>query len=388
MNQMNGGAATSSAPGADGRRSGAQRIPFSPQLDTLRCIAVTLVALEHYLPYQLHKLGVDGGYGVWIFFTLSGFLITNILLDYRGGIETGQTGTGYALKIFYIRRSLRIFPVFYLVTIFLYLTGFIAWENELFWHLTYTTNIWTAINNEWGIYAGHLWSLAVEEQFYLVWPFIVLIAPARLLLPIVATSVVAAIAFRAWGVYADIGLATRVLPIGALDTLGTGALLAMLRARGNSSALDLFRRYGGFVLLLLPVLGMLSTGLKEIVAPAVIAFSAAWLIDRCVIGFRGWLGTLFSLPPLIYLGRISYGLYLYHYIVRWYIPGTFGYDFGSHTANNLVSTVTWSTATILVAALSWHLFESPINNLKRYFHIVPRQDIDTQGVGKPSRQAT
>jgi peptidoglycan/LPS O-acetylase OafA/YrhL len=361
---------STSLPGRDGPQAGhtfkdAERAGYIPELDVLRVIAVALVMLEHYLPYQLHKIGVDGGYGVWIFFTLSGFLITGILLDYGDRVGAGRVSVGEALRIFYIRRSLRIFPLFYAVVFLLFLTGMVSLHGELIWHLTYTTNIWTALNNEWGFRAGHLWSLAVEEQFYLVWPFVVLLAPRRHLQTIILASIAGAIGFRIWGVWTEIGLAVRVLPVAALDTLGAGALLALLHAQKRAEAIGLIRRCGVAALLILPFLALLPLDPREVLAPTLIAIASMAVIDACITGLPSWAAWAFRLRILQYLGGISYGLYIYHYVVRWYVPGTFGTDFGSHTANNVVSALTWSAATIIVAALSWHFFEKPINDRKK-----------------------
>jgi peptidoglycan/LPS O-acetylase OafA/YrhL len=344
-------------------------IGYAPQIDTLRCIAVGFVFLEHFLPYQAHRLGIHGGYGVWMFFAISGFLITNILLDYKRAIESSQATLLHALGVFYARRSLRIFPVYYLLLFVLLASGFVAWRGEFFWHLTYTTNFWTVKNNEWGFYAGHFWSLAVEEQFYLVWPFVLLSAPRKALIWIIGIGVGCALAFRAWAILSGHGLMAFAMPISNFDTLGAGALLAWLHHRGSENILEPLRRHGGWALLLLPVMIFWPGQLKNILEPLLTALIALYLIERCVAGFRRTLGRLFALPPIVYLGRISYGLYLYHYVIRWYLPQSWLESY-SLPFQPYVTALVWSAATIAVAALSWHFFEAPINAFKKNFRIV------------------
>jgi peptidoglycan/LPS O-acetylase OafA/YrhL len=341
-------------------------IGYVPQIDTLRAVAVGFVFLEHYLQYQSHRLGITGGYGVWMFFSISGFLITGILLGYKDAVETSRTTMGRALRVFYIRRSLRIFPVYYLLLFVLLASGFVAIHDEFFWHFTYTTNIWTAKNNEWGYYAGHFWSLAVEEQFYLVWPFVLLTAPRKALPWIIGCGIAGALLFRICAVQLGWGLAVYTLPMANFDTLGAGALLAWLRHRGVEDALVMLRRYGGWSLLLLPVMSFWSEDVKSVFGPAVIAIIAVYMIERCVIGFDGLLGRLFTLQPILYLGKISYGLYLYHYVIRWYVPTEL---FDGVAYQPYVTAVVWTAATVAVAAASWHLFEAPINSLKKHFQI-------------------
>ena len=286
-------------------------IGYTPQIDTLRCIAVGFVFLEHFLPYQAHRLGIHGGYGVWMFFTISGFLISNILLDYKRAIESSQTTLLHALGVFYARRSLRIFQVYYFLIFVLLISGFVAWRGEFFWHLTYTTNFWTIKNNEWGFYAGHFWSLAVEEQFYLIWPVILLSVPRKRLIWLIGMGIGCALVFRAWAVLSDHSVMAFVMPISNFDTLGAAALLAWLRHRDSEHILAALRHYGGWALLLLPVMIFWPGELKTILEPALTALISLYLIECSVAGFHGPLGRLFSLPPIVYLGRISYGLYLY-----------------------------------------------------------------------------
>jgi peptidoglycan/LPS O-acetylase OafA/YrhL len=131
---------------------------------------VTVVILSQWLPG--YSIGIDAGIGVHIFFALSGFLISENLLKQKTKI-VGFKGLGRAFKIFYIRRSLRIFPIYYLVIILLLIVPVVILADYVLWYLFYAVNIMISRQHEWPGMFSHLWSLAVEEQFYLFWPAII-----------------------------------------------------------------------------------------------------------------------------------------------------------------------------------------------------------------------
>ncbi len=150
---------------------------YIKQLDGLRFVAVTLVLIDHWtgdaLNFPISYLGVC------MFFVLSGFLITRILLQAKEKDEKFARGHGFSLKQFYIRRTIRIFPVYYLTIFILYLLNEPPIREKIAWYLTYSTNIYVALKHTWLGSSDHLWSLAVEEQFYLFFPFVVLFIPLR-----------------------------------------------------------------------------------------------------------------------------------------------------------------------------------------------------------------
>src|SRR5258706_367506 len=151
---------------------------YYSQVDGLRCIAIVAVMLEHFIYIGVSKLYV-GFFGVDLFFVLSGFLITEILLN-----QKGTKPSRVLFKNFYIRRSLRIFPIYYLMCVFflIALPGFkpvasCAFLYVLNWAQFFTT---APVPN----HVSHFWSLAIEEQFYLLWPFIIILVPNRFLLKV------------------------------------------------------------------------------------------------------------------------------------------------------------------------------------------------------------
>jgi peptidoglycan/LPS O-acetylase OafA/YrhL len=158
-----------------------------PQLDGLRCVAVLLVIWEHAGPVWFR---VTGGFGVRWFFVLSAYLITGILLRERGA------PLGATLQAFYMRRALRILPPYYLLLAAVALSGIpLISGRELAAHALYLSN-WWFLTQHWSREIGHLWSLAVEEQFYLVWPALVLMLPTRALPRLFVGSVLVALAWQ------------------------------------------------------------------------------------------------------------------------------------------------------------------------------------------------
>lgn len=337
-----------------------------PQIDTLRAIAVATVMFEHYLPWQFHKIGLMDG--VLLFFTISGFLITGILLGYKGKVEAGATSTKSAFLTFYARRSLRIFPAYYALLFIMLLTGAL-WENNFFWHLFYATNFWTAVHQQWDSAAGHFWTLAVEEQFYLIWPLVLLLAPRRALPWVMIAGFLSAIAFRIASIAFGWGLAITVIPIACFDALLGGALLAWAHANNWTRVLGALRKWGVWVLPLGLAFIVTPEWFNSVLSPTWMALASIYLIDQCVMGYKGWLGWAMSRPWIMYFGKISYGIYLYHYAIRAYIPSEW---FESLPAGMYVRALVWSAATLALAVISWHVLEAPLNKLKDRFKLQPR----------------
>jgi peptidoglycan/LPS O-acetylase OafA/YrhL len=167
-------------PGAAEAGRGSGILDRYPELDGLRAVAAFAVLVGHLYPRSTWV--VDGfhfgRFGVDLFFILSGFLIVNILLQGRAGIERGRSLAGQ-LKNFYVRRVLRIFPLYFGILLVFGVLRYGTVPSQFWWHATYTSNYGTAL---YGINFGnfeHFWSLCVEEQFYLVIPLSVLALPPR-----------------------------------------------------------------------------------------------------------------------------------------------------------------------------------------------------------------
>jgi peptidoglycan/LPS O-acetylase OafA/YrhL len=374
---------TDSRPAGDAAGAGA-RVGHLAQLDGLRAFAVLGVLVSHYM-HETPRLGTLGSWGVRLFFVLSGYLITAILLDCRRAIDAGQ-GVALTLRQFYARRFLRIFPLYYAAIAGAWLAGVAEARTHLWWHLAYLSNVLFARTQAWHHPFSHFWSLAVEEQFYLVWPPVILLLPRRLLVPAIGLAVAAAPAWR-WafaGHVPDMWLWN--LPVNSLDALGVGALLAVATAAWPP--LRRFAEGRWLVVVLCPLLYLVASGplggvrrlawlprldLGPLYDTAV-AVAAAGIILGAVRGWRGPVGALLAARPVAYVGRISYGVYVLHLFTSLVVPWALGrVGIAFPAAESWPRTLALTAATVAWAAVSWHAFEGPINALKRRFpYVLPR----------------
>jgi len=349
---------------------------YMPQLDSLRGLAAVAVLVSHAVPHSnfatqhLHL----GHSAVRLFFVLSGFLITGILLRARDD----STSLTHTLKAFYARRALRIFPLYYFVLLAMLVLGStVVWESAGY-HFLYLSNVLTAINGEHSpAPVAHLWSLAVEEQFYLLWPSVILFLPTRYLKSAIIVAVVIGPVSRLLiGTLGFPAVTASVVPTSCLDTLGMGAWLAYAWHKG----IDATRlcRYGvvvGFTVLAASLFSQ-HAGYRlthEALFDLGLAFSFTWLVNGAACGFSGVAKRGLEWRPLVWLGAISYGLYVYHGLIPAAVPLLEGHlDVWLRLPSPGAARVLYYfAATIPVAALSWYLFERPINNLKQCFPYQP-----------------
>lgn len=346
-----------------------------PQIDGLRAVTIAAVVVGHYFPawgwvgrVHPHWLGVQ------LFFVISGFLITSILLREREAVATGGNLWG-AMGRFYVRRCLRIFPAYYLVLGLACASGYDPETNRLAgWHFAYLSNVAFAKAGTWVGSAAHLWTLAVEEQFYLVWPLVVLLTPRRWLVAVLAGVVAAGPVFRTLGMTLGLNWAACfVLTPGSLDCLGIGALLACAGVGGIKP-----RARVGMVVAGLLVLGV-AYGVEARSGPMNAAWMGCWglggalvfgwVVSHAAAGFGGPVGTLLSAGPVRYIGRISYGIYLLHNFA-W--MGLLKIGFDPVVLRSPRGLLPMLAATLLMAAAMWHLYERPISRLKRWVPYIER----------------
>jgi peptidoglycan/LPS O-acetylase OafA/YrhL len=358
---------------------------YMSQLDALRCFAIVGVIVEHNwkprpLPWIFANFGW-GELGVQLFFVLSGFLITGILLRGRTAPNATSSHRLFFVRQFYIRRFLRIFPIYYAVLVVLLIAAVEPTRSVAPWLLTYTTNIYIWHFGSWISPLSHFWTLAVEEQFYLVWPWLLLFAPRRWLIPLLVGLIAIAPAYRLFATYhyhADIfgsSYTSGTATVAVVDSLAAGALLAIVVARVNDG--DKVRRTLTRVVLPVGLLGYLGLLALDRYGNGVRAdftlgrttdvLIFCWLIGSASYGFGGIFGRLLEWRPIAYLGKISYGIYIFHNLV----PVAFataarhlGVSYRDAGPANFVASF---AVTIALASLSWHLFEGPINRLKRFF---------------------
>jgi peptidoglycan/LPS O-acetylase OafA/YrhL len=350
---------------------------YMVQLNGLRALAALSVLYQHTISINIFDINI-GCMGVRLFFVLSGFLITDILLRASALAEEQNRGWSHIALSFYARRFLRIFPLYYLVVFGAAALDLPNVRRAFSWLMTYTMNFYMAsIGHPIGP-PGHFWSLAVEEQFYLVWPAVIFFVP-RHKLPALFFAMIAisnlffAIAFKStWSITTAL-----MLTPSCFDALGMGAVIAWLRQEGIDPDRrgKLFERaaWVGTALAMLALaltLGHRWVALRLMLWNLSFTMIFGYLVNRAADGRDGCWGRVLEFPPLVYLGSISYGLYVYHYFVpdlvgmlerasglRLGLPITSGFS--------LMAYVT--LLTIPLAAISWHVFEQPINDLKRFF---------------------
>ena len=347
----------------------------APALDGVRGVAVLLVVLHHWDVGA--RFPVDRGLlGVRLFFALSGYLITTILLQGRALIEAGDTTLGAFARAFYARRFLRLLPLYYLTLAGLWAADVVGFRDEFWWHATHCTSFLVARANAWVGYPSHFWSLSVEEQFYLLWLWAMILTPRRLLPALFATIVVAGTAWRSFGVVAGLGrFAVLYLLPGCLDALGVGALLAWIhreRAPSVPRVRAVMVIVGAAVLTgaTLATRGAGETPFTHGVAGlkgTAYALLLGALVSACAAR-EGILVRVMSWRPLAWLGRVSYAVYIVHPLVffglRYHFPALRG------------SLALWGLSTVLMLAAaeaSRRWFEGPLNAQKSRFPYRPER---------------
>jgi peptidoglycan/LPS O-acetylase OafA/YrhL len=340
-----------------------------PQLDSLRALAFAAVALHHWLPRGFDYPLVSG---VHLFFVLSGFLITGILLDARRRNEAiGLFDLGSTLKAFYLRRFLRIVPLYVAALIVVAYFNIAGIRGAWMWHTAYLTNFHIFFKNEWIGLVGHFWTLSVEEQFYLAWPLLVLWLPWRVLPALFLSVAAGSVAFRWVGeVFFPGRLMWNLLTPGYLDSFALGAFLAH-HHRVQEPIYTAVLRRGGMVIAVCFALAVLRKRAGAdwhlvFLDPLLFAIAYMCVINIAANGARGALGWILNQPLLRYAGRISYGLYIAHNFAPLPVGELLARYPGLQTIPR-IQLVLMAMWTMLVAMLSWHCFEAPINGLKKYF---------------------
>ena len=353
------------------------RLGYMPQLDALRAFAVLAVMFQQFYG---SRIGIElpiGEWGVQLFFVLSGFLITGILLNCRANATANLNREERKLQLrqFYIRRALRILPLFYLVVLGAALINIRPIRQDVFWHLTYTSNILVVVKAGWIGPASHFWSLAVEEQFYLLWPWLILWLPAQYLRPSILFIIALALLYKVLGYLVGLGpIPLFALTIACLDALGMGALLALYRKQKpelfDNLARDGRYSYFGFIAFsgaLLSCLFWQTHYFVQVAGTFAATLFFVWLIHRAAVGFTGAPGRLLLWKPLIYLGQISYGLYIFHKFMSVVVPHAFDLLKLPFPQQPVTQALILITINIVVASCSWFLLEKPINNWKKRF---------------------
>lgn len=349
-----------------------------PQLDGIRFLAALSVLCGHWLIYQwLHSFNVFlGAAGVNLFFILSGFLITRILLVEK---VVHQIHGFRLFKGFYIRRVLRIFPLYYLVIIIgliIAIPGARETWDKLCLFILNVPNVkleyWPAATYM------HFWSLSAEEQFYLVFPFIMILTPVNKMKMVFGALFLLGILSRI-GVYLlPFSLyhkqwASNNITLCCFDSLSAGSLLAWYYCF-QPEKLKQFVTNKLFIIsstIVMLVFFFLKLRDEEAVLPNLFIRSAFSIVIFWVLGnlllakVPQPIETFLTNKRIVYLGKISYGIYVFHNFMPWLFT-KLGIYKNFHLSIPFYF-VCFGIVTVLLASISWKFFEKPINDLKKKF---------------------
>ena len=336
-----------------------------PQLDAVRGVAILVVMMHNiglkYPLFHSQQLFGDGWMGVDLFFVLSGFLITGILVD-------TQQSEGY-FKNFYVRRCLRIWPLYYSLIFFMFVIVRFLNRSEFHAVLQQSSPWWAyplflqnfvgPISTNAAGPLGVTWSLAIEEQFYLVWPVVVRFCSLKQLRRVAIVEICISPALRYYLSLHHVNLYTNVFC--RLDGLMAGALLALLVRSDNFVAAKWLKRAWIALVVGAPLAFLTAHYNLGWIVYSFTALASAAFVYVSMFSSQKWLQAVMTNRFLIYTGIISYGLYLLHKIPSGMVE-TLHLD-----RHPFVPLPFIFVTSFVLAALSWNLLERPFLNLKRFF---------------------
>jgi peptidoglycan/LPS O-acetylase OafA/YrhL len=381
----------------DGHDALSVSLSYVPQLDSIRALAALMVIAYHLFPKDglMRRLPFDQ-MGVNIFFVLSGYLISRILMHQRARAQDQNGSKRHVFRQFVIRRALRIFPIYYLYIFILLLTPALSgpeFRANVGFHLAYLSNFLFYAQQDFDSTVPHFWTLALEEQFYLFWPAMLLFVPVRRLKEVIVAVIVLGIT----GHVALIHLGDQIfgprlinlLPPTVFYAFGIGGLLAWHELH-RPAGMEVFGRLLKVLFVLQlpyflyfhvwhrPDLGHAHRYIAES-ARLCVSIQTAYVIHLITTGkLASSMMSALNWPWLRYLGRISYGLYLYHLLVPMYYRElhlmAVIHDWRLPVARVLVFPdvlPAYLLAILAVAMFSWHVIELPVSKLKDKLQYIP-----------------
>jgi len=336
-----------------------------PQLDAVRGLAVLLVLLHNtdiYPSLHLQWISANGWMGVDLFFVLSGFLITGILVD-------SKQSEGY-FRNFYARRCLRIWPLYYSALLFMFVivpflrpseahTIFEARSSPWWAYPLFLQNFLVPIPSAATGLLGVTWSLAVEEQFYLFWPLVVRFCNEAQLRKIAVAVICLSPALRFYLALHNVDIYSN--PFCRLDGLMAGALLALVLRSASVLPSKFMTRAWITFFVSVPLALIIETFHARWIGFSLIALASVSFVYLALFSTQRWLQAILTNRFLVYTGTISYGIYLLQKIPL-DAAKTFHLDKHGFLALPITAAATYAMAT-----LSWNLLERPFLRLKRFF---------------------
>jgi peptidoglycan/LPS O-acetylase OafA/YrhL len=346
-------------------------LKYIKQLDGFRFFAIAGVMIFHLItPGGPVFSKIPLGCGVNLFFVISGFLITTILFNIK---EDGAGNILNNIKVFFIKRALRIFPIYYLTILFLFIIGFQNYKEVTSWMLGYGANIWISLNKPYLGSYNHLWSLAVEEQFYLFWPFIILFISKKYIKLTIYITIIISVLFKIYLFYIN-GFwvpAINAFTLSCMDILGLGALLAYYvkyeKEKYETYFLNKWVLLTVFIIYLLSITFSVipNQWIRDVLGNTLFSVLALFILAPAVTDrYTGIFNAILQNKIIIHFGRISYGLYLYHF----FMPDLYNYLVSLNILTIPGDIFKWSfyfAVCIIISELSWFLIERPILNLKK-----------------------
>ncbi|HVX28306.1 MAG TPA: acyltransferase [Parafilimonas sp.] len=367
-----------------------------PSLDGIRGIAIIGIMLYHFFEMP---------YGAWfsmdLFFVLSGFLITGILLD-------SKTDKHY-YKNFIVRRGLRILPLYYGVLIIFFivvplivnksgLAPFSVYYDNQFYFWVYLQN-WILLLKEPELIGKgriflHLWSLAIEEQFYIVWPIVILLFNIKNLVKIIVALILLSAALNCYYFFSNHSWQyTYFSTLCRLDSLCIGALIAV--AVRNSSFISKLEKITPYifkilfaVLLTAIFVGRPKAPADQFLEPVSTLLFSIFFASMILYGFsnhkNNFVKRILELKALRFFGKYSYSMYIFHVPILILLrPALFKYLQKNipHTIAYITDNLICLLLVIAVSQLTWYLIEKPFLKLKRFFnHSITKTDSVTYSV--------
>lgn len=371
-------------------------VPAKPHVNTIdgmRAIAAISIMFVHLLPgnHVMQHLFLRTPVGVTFFFVLAGFLLTNTLLGSLKKLDSKQAGLAGTLTSLQCKRAIRLLPTYLVVVIVAALLGMKNGYASLPWLLTFTIN-WGMIYDVLPfVHASHLWYLAAQEQVFLFWPLLIFLMPRRWLFPALLAALFSGPLLRLFlslPFWEFPWLMRRISPFSVVDMIAAGGCLAWLMrdlgkegyVRSRWPARLLYIGLTGTVVITLMryyILGFWSAMIPANASAKTIASAAnvmldvffesiliAWLIGLVWTGMKGWPERILSSKPLVWLGALSFSVYLVHHYMIEVAPILARWCHLPYPEPGFTQFLILASLSIVFASILYYAVELPSNLLR------------------------